>query len=523
MPINKMSGIEYEETNEKKKKVLWISDDIRMNSGVSTSSRELLLGSIHKYDFVNIAGAIQHPDKGKVINMDAATAQMTGVKDAHMTLYPQDGYSNEEILFSIIDKEKPDVLCMQTDPRFFGWLFAIERQIRSKIPLFYWNLWDDIPFPIYNFPFYESCDCLASISNQSYNINKWVLRPEKCYTIDGEFNKDGKLIPFKSNEPSSNKTLLHLVPHGISKITFHPLSDDDANLKKRRKEIFGEKDYNFVLFYNSRNVQRKRTSNIILAYKAFCDNLTKEESAKCVLLLHTEIKQNEGTDLIAVKEAFCPEYNIIFSTSKYTPEDMNILYNIADVTINLSSNEGFGLSTAESIMSGTPIIVAVTGGLQDQIGQTKDDGSPIEFGLNFGSNNVGKYKKHGVWAYPCYPLVQCIQGSVPTPYIFDDMTKWEDAADGMMYWYLAGDEKRTAYGQKGREWALKEGGINSENMCNQFIKCMDYTLTNFKPVKTFGIFTEKDYVGNLMPGGMGFEIPVIDKEKIKKEIEKITI
>ena len=320
---------------------------------------------------------------------------------------------------------------------------------------------------------------------------------------------------------TDNKTVIHYVPHGINKVIFRPIPDDDANLKKRRKEIFGEKNYNFVIFYNSRNVQRKRTSNIILAFKAFCDNLTKEEAAKCVLVLHTEVRQDAGTDLIAVKEALCKEHDVVFSTSKYSPEDMNVLYNIADVTINLSSNEGFGLSTAESLMSGTPIIVAVTGGLQDQIGQTKDDGSEIVFDLNFGSNNVGKYKKHGVWAWPCYPPVQCIQGSIPTPYIFDDMTRWEDAAEGFMYWYLMGDEKRTVCGQKGREWALADGGINAENMCNQFIKCMDYTLANFKPVKTFGIFTEKDYVGNLMPGGMGFEIPVIDKEKIKKQLETV--
>ena len=98
------------------------------------------------------------------------------------------------------------------------------------------------------------------------------------------------------------------------------------------------------------------------------------------------------------------------------------------------------------------------------------------------------------------------------------MTRWEDAAEGMMYWYLMGDEKRTKCGEEGRRWAMNEGGINSENMCNQFIKAMDYTLTNFKPVKTFGIFTDKDYVGNLMPGGMGFEIPKFDHAKIKQQI-----
>ena len=488
-----------------KKKGLLLSDDLRMHSGVATMSRELCLGTVSQYDWVQIAGAIQHPDKGKIINMDAATAQMTGVKDARITLYPVDGYGNEELLFTIIDREKPDFIMHFTDPRFWGWLYSVERQIRAKIPLTYLNIWDDIPYPMYNRPYYESCDLLMSISKQTYNINKWVLGGhDKVATIDSS-DTDGK-------------TVLHYVPHGINETTFKPLPDDDVNIKKRRKEMFGEKNYDFVIFYNSRNVQRKRTSNIMLAYKAFCDNLTKEEAVKCVLVLHTEVRQDAGTDLLAVKEAFCPEYDVVFSTMKYSPEDMNLLYNIADVTINLSSNEGFGLSTAESLMSGTPIIVSVTGGLQDQIGQTQDDGSPIEFGLNFGSNNVGKYKKHGVWAYPCYPPVQCIQGSIPTPYIFDDMTRWEDAAEGMLYWYLTGAEKRTVAGAKGREWALGNGGINAKNMCNQFIKCMDYTLSHFRPVKTFGLFTENDYVGNLMPGGMGFEIPIFDKDKIKQKI-----
>lgn len=489
-----------------KKKILLLSDDLRMHSGIATMSRELVLGTVANYDWVQIAGAIQHPDKGKVVNMDAASAQITGVPDAKVTLYPVDGYGNEELLFNIMEKENPDAIMHFTDPRFWGWLYAIERQIRSKIPLTYLNIWDCVPYPMYNKPYYESCDLLMSISKQTYNINKHVLGVDKISTIDSN-NTD-------------NKTVLHYVPHGINSKTFYPIPSDDSNFKRKRKEIFGDKNYEFVIFYNSRNVQRKRTSNIMLAYKAFCDNLTKEQASKCILVLHTEIRQDAGTDLIAVKESFCPEYNVMFSTNKYTPEDMNVMYNIADVTINLSSNEGFGLSTAESLMAGTPIIVSVTGGLQDQIGQVKDDGSPIEFDLHFGSNNVGKYKKHGVWAYPVYPTSQCVQGSIPTPYIFDDMTRWQDAAEGMMYWYLAGSDKRELCGAKGREWALGDGGINSDNMCNQFVKCMDYTLTNFKPVKTFGIFTEKDYVGNLMPGGMGFEIPVIDQEKIKKQLEE---
>ena len=492
-----------------KKKILLLSDDMRMHSGIATMSRELVLGTVHQYDWVQIAGAIQHPDKGKVINMDSATVQQTGVADAKVTLYPVDGYGNEEILYNIIDREKPDAIMHFTDPRFWIWLYSLERSLRKKYPLTYLNIWDDIPYPMYNKPYYESCDLLMSISKQTYNINKHVLGDGKWCTID--------------SPNSTGKTVLHYVPHGINETTFRPIDKNDVLYQKRRKEILGNTEYDFILLYNSRNVQRKRTSNIMLAYKAFCDNLTKEQASKCALILHTDIRCDAGTDLLAVKEAFCPDYNVIFSTGKHTPDDMNILYNVADITINLSSNEGFGLSTAESIMAGTPIIASVTGGLQDQIGQVKDDGSEIVFDLNFGSNNVGKYRKHGVWAYPVYPRSRCIQGSPPTPYIFDDLTNWEDAAEGMMYWYLAGSENRTTYGNEGRRWILNEGGLNSKNMCKQFVDCMNYTLKNFKPVKQFGLFSENDYCGNLMPGGMGFEIPTIDKESIQKKLNEIKI
>lgn len=504
LTIDKILALLETRYGKRKLKGLLLSDDLRMHSGVATMSREIVLGSVKRYDWVQLAGAIQHPDKGKVINMDQATAQLTGVPDAKVTLYPVDGYGNEDLLFSIIDREKPDFLMHFTDPRFWGWLYAIERQLRSKMPLTYLNIWDDIPYPMYNRPYYESCDLLMSISKQTYNINKWVMGPDNTAVV-GDPAPQGKVI-------------LHYVPHGINPKTFKPLPDSDANLQRRRKEILGGADKDFIILYNSRNVQRKRTSNIMLAYKGFCDNLPKDAAKKCVMILHTEVRQDAGTDLIAVKEAFCPEYDVIFSTAKYTPDDMNLLYNIADVTINLSSNEGFGLSTAESLMSGTPIIVSVTGGLQDQTGQVQDDGSPIVFDRDFGSNNVGKFKKHGCWAYPVWPQVRCIQGSIPTPYIFDDMTKWEDAAEGFMYWYLAGPSRRADAGERGRKWALGEGGINAENMCDQFIKAIDYTMATFKPVKQFAVFTDKNYVGNLMPGGMGFEIPKIDKDKLRQEL-----
>jgi glycosyltransferase involved in cell wall biosynthesis len=325
--------------------------------------------------------------------------------------------------------------------------------------------------------------------------------------------------------PMNGRTLLQYCPHGINKETFRPLEKNNESLIEFRKRLTQGKDYKFIILYNSRNVHRKRTSNIILAYRQFCDNLPKEEAEKCALVLHTEIMQDAGTNLIAVKEAFCPNYNIIFSPGKLSPDDMNLMYNIADITVNASSNEGFGLSAAESIMSGTPIIVSVTGGLQDQIGQLDDNGNPVEFDADFGSNNIGRYKKHGPWAYPVWPVTRLVQGSIPTPYIFDDLTKWEDFAEGFMYWYLMGDKKRTACGAEGRRWACAEGGLNSENMGKTFIEGMEYLFKNWTPPKRFNIHNPvKEYIGNKMPNGkMGFTFDKINKEKLLEKISQLKI
>lgn len=493
-----------------KKKILLLSDDLRMNSGIATMSRELVLSTVHKFDWVQLAGAITHPEKGNIFDLSQSTNEQKKINDAYVKLYPVDGYGNEQSLFQVIAMEKPDAILHFTDPRFWGWLYALEKQIRHSMPLTYLNIWDDIPYPVYNRPFYESCDALFSISKQTMNINKWVMQPENCcYVGDG---------------PMNGRTLLQYCPHGIDHEIFTSVSANDPKLVEFRKKVIGDKGYEFVILYNSRNVQRKRTSNIILAYRQFCDNLPKEEATKCVLILHTEIMQEAGTNLIAIKEAFCPDYNIIFSPGKLSPQDMNMLYNVADVTVNVSSNEGFGLSIAESIMCGTPVVAAVTGGLQDQIGQVDDDGKPVVFDADFGSNNIGKFKKHGPWAYPVWPATRLIQGSIPTPYIFDDLTKWEDAAEGFMYWYLAGAEKRVKCGELGRLWAMGEGGLNSKNMGQQFIDGMEYVFANWTKPKKFGVFSVKDYVGNLMKNNhMGFEIPKIDKDVLLKKLATLPL
>jgi hypothetical protein len=320
--------------------------------------------------------------------------------------------------------------------------------------------------------------------------------------------------------PIKGKHLLHYVPHGINCDLFKPLDKNDKLVKKLYKEYFGDAQYTFIVGFNSRNSHRKHPANLVLAFKNFCDHLTPEEAAKCALLMHTDKSTNEGTDLIAVVDALCPDYKVIVEESRKSPEEMCAFYNVCDVVANVSSNEGFGLSIAESIVCGTPVIATVTGGLQDQLGIVDENGNPPEFNLEFGTNVTSRYKKHGCWAKPIWPVMSTLQGSPPTPYIMDDIIDYKPIADSIMYWYLAGSEKREACGLEGRNWAMTTGGINSKNMCDQLIKALDYTIDNFTPPQKFDIFeyTEDYNIRKLPQGKLGFEQHKIDIESIKKEL-----
>lgn len=179
-----------------KKKILLLSDDLRMHSGIATMSRELVLGTAHHYDWVQIAGAVKHPEAGKVVDLSQATNDQIKIKDAYVRLYPTDGYGNEQMLFAVMEAEKPNAIMHFTDPRYWGWLYAIENQIRRKTPLTYLDIWDDLPYPMWNRQAYESCDALFAISKQTDNINKWVLRPENCIAVDGYYDNTGNLVKY---------------------------------------------------------------------------------------------------------------------------------------------------------------------------------------------------------------------------------------------------------------------------------------------------------------------------------------
>jgi hypothetical protein len=458
---------------DQRKKILLMCDDIRMPSGIGTVGKELIIGTSHRYNWVNIGGAIQHPDAGKRLDLSVDTNINAGIEDSSVFLYPVNGYGDAALLRNIISIEKPDAIFLITDPRYWVWLFSIENEIRKEIPIAYLNIWDDLPAPYYNQAFYESCDALFGISKQTVNINKLVL-----------------------GDRVKNK-IIEYVPHGLNPKVYFPIEnkEQDKEFIEFKKQLFKGKEYEFVVFFNSRNIRRKQAPDTILAFRQFVEELTPEQREKVVLMLHTEHISEHGTDLPAIIETLCPSYcNIIFTEGKYDNKRMNYLYNLSDVQILLTSNEGWGLSLTEALLVGNPIIANVTGGMQDQMRFEFEDGTWIDFDADFPSNHRGTYKKHGKWAFPVYPTNSSIQGSPQTPYIFDDRCSWEDASECIKEVYNLSSEERKARGKAGREWALSnEAGFTQEHQANRIIESMDKLFSIWTPRENFELINANEY------------------------------
>ena len=456
-----------------RKKILLLCDDIRMHSGIATMAKEIVIGSAHHFNWVNLGAAVKHPEEGKLFDLSEQTNKETGLTDSSVKLIPSTGYGTPEKIRQLLQIEKPDAIFIFTDPRYWTWLFEMEREIRTQIPIFWLNIWDDYPAPLYNKPYYDSVDVLMAISKQTKNINELVL-----------------------GEEAKNK-IIEYVPHGINVQTFFPIKKDHKQfdaLQQFKKDMFKDDDIEFVVFYNSRNIRRKSTSDTILAYKLFCDKIGKEKAKKCALILHTDPVDNNGTDLRAVRDVVCdPEYvKVLFSGNKIPADHLNLLYNVADVTMLLSSNEGWGLSLTESLITGTMIIPNVTGGMQDQC-RFEKDGKWIDFDADFPSNHRGTVKECGDWAVPVFPSNISLVGSVPTPYIFDDRCSAEDAADALLKVYEMSPEQREVNGMKGHDWVTgDEARMTAKKMCQNVIETIDRGFEEFKPRKSFDFFTIKD-------------------------------
>jgi glycosyltransferase involved in cell wall biosynthesis len=358
----------------KKTKILVLSDHPLSPSGVGSQTKYFIeaLLKTGRYQFICLGGAIKHVDY---------KPQHIEPWNEDWRIFPVDGYGNHEIIRSIMQKERPDVLWFMTDPRFYGWLWEIENEVRTHMPMVYYHVWDNFPSPHFNGVYYRSTDEVACISKVTHKILQEVA-PEvsSCY-LPHAVNSN-IFYKYKTEE---KKNIIEALRH---KITVEASND----YKNPNKKLF---------IWNNRNARRKQSGTLIWWFKEFLDEVGHD---KACLLMHTDPKDPHGQDLPHLIEHLgIADGQVMISTSKVHPEELANLYNAADFTINISDAEGFGLATLESLSCGTPIIVNMTGGLQEQV---TDGKNWFGFGIE--------------------PNSKVVIGSLQVPYIYEDRIGQKD-------------------------------------------------------------------------------------------------
>jgi glycosyltransferase involved in cell wall biosynthesis len=357
-----------------KKKVLVLSDHPLSPSGVGTQTRYFIEALLNtgRYSFICLGGAMKHKDY---------RPQKVDPWGEDWRIFPVDGYGNHEIIRSILQKEKPDVLWFMTDPRFYGWLWEIENEVRTHVPMVYYHVWDNWPAPVYNGPFYRSTDEVVCISKVTHGIVKDVA-PEvsSCY------------LPHAVDDNVFKKFTTEQEKQHCQEIRERLQVASSVNLKNPNKKIF---------FWNNRNARRKQSGTLIWWFKEFLDEVGHD---KATLLMHTDARDPHGQDLPhIINHLGVNDGQVLLSTDKIDSRQLAGMYNAADFTINISDAEGFGLATLESLSCGTPIIVTMTGGLQEQVTD--------------GKNWFG-------WGIQ--PASSALIGSLQVPYIYEDRISQQD-------------------------------------------------------------------------------------------------
>ncbi len=356
----------------KKTKILTLSDHPLSPSGVGSQTKYFIeaLLKTGRYEIVSFGGAMKHNDYTPV--------KIDPWGDS-WRIFPVDGYGTPEMIRSVLQKERPDVLWFMTDPRFYGWLWEMENEIRSKIPMVYYHVWDNFPAPEFNGKFYRSTDEIVCISKVTHKILQEVS-PEV---------------------PS------HYLPHAVNSEIFKSAKTEEEKQKVigLRNQILAagklKNDKRKIYFWNNRNARRKQSGTLIWWFKEWLDKVGHD---KAMLLMHTDARDPHGQDLPhIINKLGLNKGQVLLSTNKLSQQDLANLYKAADFTMNISDAEGFGLATLESLSSGTPIIVNMTGGLQEQV---TDSRNWFGFGIE--------------------PASRTVIGSLQVPYIYEDRITQKD-------------------------------------------------------------------------------------------------
>lgn len=273
--------------------------------------------------------------------------------DTRMKMYlptqrvPQDIYGQSRFVEMLANVE-PDVVVMLNDPFVVAKFLFRNNWDTEKVLLQYRPILAYMPVDGHNQPV-------------SWSVVKNVTQP----VLMSEFGRT-----WAPEAP--------VVFHGVDTDHYRPVSPErpyvssggkTVTSKREAKEALGYDPDGFLVLRVDRNSRRKDYAS---TWKALVPLMKKYDDIQ----VHFHCKAS-GDDGVELPQLFSrePEISDRFFTPGnhdthlgWTRDDLAILYNAADVFVSTSWGEGFGLTLAESVACGTPVVAQDVSSITEVVG-----------------------------------------------------------------------------------------------------------------------------------------------------------
>jgi glycosyltransferase involved in cell wall biosynthesis len=416
---------------EDRKRILFITDSLNCTTGVGNISREIVYATANHFNWLVVGGFAKTEKHGQVFNLSDVINKDRNFVDSNVLEIHYNGYGDRNLFQQIANTEKIDAILLMSDPRSHLEFFN-NINLFKNIPICWYNIWDALPTPYFNKPYYDSCDTIINISKLTDNIVKEVLHDVI----------DTKLIKY--------------VPHGFDENKFYKIDTNHSEypeLNKFKDLVQDGKKYKFTFLFNSVNIPRKNIPVLLEAYKMFVDTNGNKDDFN--LILHTQCDQT----VKAMEGLFGKNhnYNVTILEQRFDERMMRYLYNMCDVLVLPSCQEGFGMSLGEAIMCEKMVIAPLHGGMSDQ--------------MNFGKCD---------WAEPIFEFNSVLTSNEVVPYIYSNYIDKKDLHKAMTKLFKLSQVDRERFGTNGRNFFLNNG-LRSIDMTESIGTILNQSIDNFVP------------------------------------------
>lgn len=211
----------------------------------------------------------------------------------------------------------------------------------------------------------------AALKERGMNVFKTVF----YFPVDAKLKKSwvetvaGADFPVVYTEFGKQEVLSHMpeledrlevIYHGNNPDHFFPIQDKE-DVKAFRNQFFrGQADDRFLMVNVNRNQPRKDIARSLMILKELWDR-----GRTPLLYLHMQYEDSGGNIFTMAEqmglgkeyEFFLPSPKVFTANQGMPIEDVNRIYNAADLVISTTLGEGWGLSATEAMATKTPLLI----------------------------------------------------------------------------------------------------------------------------------------------------------------------